>query len=453
MSGRFVGKVVFAGLLAVVVVVVCLGQATASSPRFISVACTGGYVDTVALADNGDVWAWGKDYGASPVQLQIDNVKAISAGSSQMLALRADGTVWTWGSRASGLFGDGTIGAPGLDATPQQVPGLDQVIAISAGTRHCIVLKSDGTVWSWGQNDFGDLGDGTYENRFTPGQVTGLPSIKAIGGHGLFAIARDGSLWTWGPGLLDTPNNNVTGTDGETIRALSRPSPLMVPGIDNITAIDNDVSTSHVVFVKSDGTVWSWGIDQNGVFGDDTNLENKWPYVTVPVQAKGIDHVVQVATTMATTLALKSDGTVWAWGLNSAGVQGTGTIGAIETTPVKVSGLNNVVSLAVGVHNAAAVEADGSVWGWGNGYVGPNSQGKNGFSPILAIGSVGVNNVDNTTANGTSTVTTPTESAAVSGGQGDSGNDGNLLLAGVLAFVIAVCVALIVLVARKKQRD
>ncbi|MGA9141894.1 MAG: hypothetical protein WBZ29_16835 [Methanocella sp.] len=448
MSGRIVGKIVVAVLI-VFTVVACLGQATASSPRFISVACTGGHVDTVALAENGDVWAWGKDYGPSPVQLQIDNVKSISAGLSQMLALRADGTVWTWGSRASGLYGDGTVGAPGLDATPQQVPGLDHVIAVSAGRMHCVVLKSDGTVWSWGQNDFGELCDGTYENRFTPGQVRGLPPIKAIGGHGLFAIARDGSLWTWGPGLLDTPNNNVTGTDGETIRALSRQSPIMVPGIDNITAIDTDVGASHVVFVKSDGTVWSWGIDQNGVFGDGVNLENEWPYVTVPVQAKGIDHVVQVATTAVTTLALKSDGTVWAWGLNSAGVQGTGTIGATETTPVKVSSLSNVVSIAVGVHNAAAVEADGSVWGWGNGYVGPNSQGKNGFSPILAIGSVGVNN--DTTANGTATVTTPTESAIVSGGQGDTGNNGNLLLVGVLAVVLVICVALMVFVARKKQ--
>ena len=122
---------------------------------------------------------------------------AIAGGDSHSLALKSDGTVWAWGYNGCGQLGDGSTTNR---LTPVQVSGLTGVVAIAGGGSHSLALKSDGTVWAWGCNDYGQLGDGTTTNRLTPVQVSGLTGVVAIAGGGAHSLAlkSDGTVWAWG---------------------------------------------------------------------------------------------------------------------------------------------------------------------------------------------------------------------------------------------------------------
>ena len=121
----------------------------------------------------------------------------MAVGSDHTAALKSDGTVWTWGGNSSGQLGDGTIAG---HTTPQQVPGLTGVVAISAGDSHTVVVKNDGTVWAWGDNTFGQLGNGTTIQSTTPQRVSSLTGVITIaaGGNVTLALKSDGTVWAWG---------------------------------------------------------------------------------------------------------------------------------------------------------------------------------------------------------------------------------------------------------------
>jgi alpha-tubulin suppressor-like RCC1 family protein len=171
----------------------------------------------------------------------------VAVGEGHYLALTSDGRVWTWGDNATGQLGDGTT--TGRD-TPAAVPGLSGIVAIAAGGAgnlaggmslgHSLALKSDGTLWVWGSNAAGQLGDGTKTNRLSPVQVPGLSNVAGIAGGGLHSAAylSDGSLWTWG--------NNQHGQlgDGSTIERLS---PVQVPGLDGISFVTAGTSCTLTV--------------------------------------------------------------------------------------------------------------------------------------------------------------------------------------------------------------
>ncbi|MBE0448512.1 MAG: hypothetical protein IBX64_10530, partial [Actinobacteria bacterium] len=165
---------------------------------------------SLALKSDGTVWAWGRNgYGVygdditpprlTPVQITgLSDMTAVSAGAAHSLALKSDSTVWAWGDNRFGQLGDGTTtNRP----TPVQVTGLSGVVAISAGWDYSLALKSDGTVWAWGDNTLGQLGNGTKSNGIsTPAQVSGLSGVTTIeaGPNHAFAIKQDGNLWAWG---------------------------------------------------------------------------------------------------------------------------------------------------------------------------------------------------------------------------------------------------------------
>ncbi|NMC00696.1 MAG: hypothetical protein GYA35_10490, partial [Thermoanaerobaculaceae bacterium] len=205
---------------------------------------------------------------------------AITGGYYHSLALKSDGTVWAWGHNNYGQLGDGTT----TDRlTPVQVQNLTNIVAIAGGSSHSLALKSDGTVWAWGYNNYGQLGDGTTTNRLTPIQVQNLTNIVAITGGG-----------------------------------------------------------SHSLALKSDGTVWAWGYNRYGQLGDGTTT-NRY----VPIQVQNLTNVIAIAGGGSHSLALKSDGTVWAWGRNNYGQLGDGTTTA-RNTPVQVQNIANVNSVAAG---------------------------------------------------------------------------------------------------------
>jgi alpha-tubulin suppressor-like RCC1 family protein len=182
----------------------------ASSVASAGPSVAAGSAHSVVLTDTGTVWAWGYNANGQlgdgstttrsiPTWVSsITGVTAIAAGDNSTYALKTDGTVWAWGANSSGQLGDGTQTDR---VSPVTVSGLTNVIAIAAGKSHAIALKGDGTVWTWGANAYGQLGDNTTTTRTTPIQVTTLStSVVAISAHGnnSHAVKTDGTLWSWG---------------------------------------------------------------------------------------------------------------------------------------------------------------------------------------------------------------------------------------------------------------
>ncbi|MCL2775481.1 MAG: S8 family serine peptidase, partial [Oscillospiraceae bacterium] len=253
-----------------------------------------------------------------------NNILQMTEGQYYTLALKSDGTVWAWGYNSYGQCGNGSIGK---SEKLTQVVGLSSIIAIVAWQNHSMALKSDGTVWAWGYNSNGQLGDGTTTQRTTPVQVTGLSGIIAIsaGSSHSMALKSDGTVWAWGY------NGYGQLGDGTTTQ---RTTPVQVTGLSGIIAIS--AGDSNSMALKSDGTVWAWGYNYYGLLGDGTTV-NK----STPVQVTGLSGIIAISAGNSHSMALKSDGTVWAWGYNYYGLLGDGTT-VNKSTPVQVIGLSNV---------------------------------------------------------------------------------------------------------------
>ncbi|GEA15427.1 hypothetical protein E308F_16710 [Moorella sp. E308F] len=324
----------------------------------------GGMYHSLALMSDGTVWAWGYNYSGElgngmftrlskfPVQVaNLTDVVAVTAGGYHSLALKSDRTVWAWGSNIYGQLGDGTWADR---YTPVQVADLFDVVAVAAGDHHSLALKSDGTVWAWGDNEFGQLGDGTITNRNTPVQVANLTDVVAVaasGGHSL-ALKSDGTVWAWG--------HNYTGQLGDGTTN-SHTTPVQVANLSGVVAVA--AGANHSLALKSDGTVWAWGDNFYGQLGDGTTNRH-----TTPIQVKNLSGVVAIMAGAEYSFALKSDGIVWAWGANYTGQLGDGTT-TDRYTPVQVANLTDVVAVAGGGYHSLALKADGTVWTWGyNGY-------------------------------------------------------------------------------------
>jgi alpha-tubulin suppressor-like RCC1 family protein len=320
----------------------------------------GGYVHTLAIKSDGTLWACGGNSRGelgdgtttdrrTPVQVSgLRGVVAAAAGgldtSSHSLAVTSDGTVWAWGDNSYGELGDGTTTD---HLSPVQVPSLTGVASVATGAHFSLALKSDGTVWAWGDNHWGTLGDGTQTQRLSPVRVTGLTGIVAVaaGESHALAVNSDGTVWAWG--------TNSNGELGNGSTAAAYLAPVQALGLTNVIAVAGGSSFS--LAVRSDGTVWSWGYNNYGQLGDTV-----WPSRNTPAQVSGADAVVAVAAGSATSLALKSDGTVLAWGYGAADDETN------AYSPVPVPGLATATSLAVGWWHRLAVESDGTLWGWGS---------------------------------------------------------------------------------------
>ena len=259
------------------------------------------------------------------------------------LSNTVSGTVLAWGDNVDGQLGNGTFTTSN---TPVEVSGLTGVTAIAAGgafNHHSLALKSDGTVWAWGANSAGQLGNGSFTGSNTPVQTSGISGVTAIAGgvsHSL-ALKSDGTVWAWGyngGGEL----GNGTYTDNNT--------PVEVNGLSGVTAIAG--GGFHGLALKSDGTVWAWGYNVSGQLGNGTNTTSN-----TPVQVSGLSGVAAIAGGGIHSLALNSDGTGWAWGYNLDGELGNGTY-TDSNTPVEVSGLSGVTVIAGGgFHSLALVGA------------------------------------------------------------------------------------------------
>jgi len=301
----------------------------------------------------------------------------VMAGQAHTVALRNDGTVWAWGANSGGQLGDGTI----INRyTPVQVQGLSDITDIATSGSHTVALRNDGTVWAWGSNSNGQIGDGTTINRYTPVQVQGVSDITDIAASGSHTVAlrNDGTVWAWGH------NGHGRLGDGTTT---DRHMPIKVNELNDVTAIASGGFNTFALC--NEGTVWAWGI--NGRLGEGATGNSY-----VPMQVQGLNDVITIEAGGSHAFALKDDGALWAWGQNNHGQLGDGTV-IDRRAPIQIHEINTVLSISGNNTHSIAVNGDGTVWTWGS-----NSRGQLGTgvgmvntSPIQVQG---LNNVTAITA-------------------------------------------------------
>lgn len=326
----------------------------ASSPSLVPVPVIGmsnvkdvraGGFHTAVITSDRNVWTWGNNSygqvgvgGLSPVVAVprkvagLSDVKSLAAGYIHTSAVGFGGAVWTWGQM------------PGRSSSaPVKVGGISkQMISVAAGSDFTLALAIDGTVYGWGGNTSGQLGIGyASPNVVNLVQVAGLTAVKAIAAgnaHGL-ALRTDGSVWAWG--------NNQSGqlsTAGPTNRArpvVGLPTPLSPSSVRAVYAGGHN---SAVLY--ADGSVWAWGSNSMGQFGDGNTIDSK-----VPVKLNTLPNVAAITIGQSNISVLKKDGTVYSVGGNHAGQLGNNSVYA-SSTPVQVVGLSGVGYINIGASSA-----------------------------------------------------------------------------------------------------
>lgn len=323
-------------------------------------ALAAGFSHVLTIID-GWVVSWGSneagqlgvgDDVSSPWAQYVDGpsqVVAVAAGVYHSLALDSSGAVWTWGNNIDGRLGDGTTG----NARPYayRLPGLPRMVAIAAGARHSVAVAEDGSVWTWGSNEFLQLGVSGISERAVPAKVPGLSGITRVHvryNHNI-AIDAAGNAWSWGAG--------TTGQLGDGSSA-NRATPTRIPALSGVLAAE--AGLSHSLAVTRDGQLLAWGESLAGQLGVTTDTDR-----TRPTPVVGLSNITHIAGGLRHTLAVRSDGSVWAWGYNLGGQLGDGTRDS-RASPVRVQGLGNVTQASAGVLHSMARTSDGSVWVWGN---------------------------------------------------------------------------------------
>ena len=328
----------------------------------------------MAIKTDGTLWTWGKNsngqlgdttliHRSSPVQtlLHARDWSAFSFGIDNMAAVKTNGTLWTWGSNFNGTLGDNTT-------TPKSSPvqtiagGTNWSSVANAGNR-IAAIKKDGTLWAWGRNSSGGIGDNTTTDKSSPIQTIAFGTNWSKVSCGYFhtaAIKTDGTLWIWGENTVGQLGNNTT---------TNRSSP-----VQTITFGTNwsqvSCGESHTAAIKTDGTLWMWGWNYNGQLGNNTTTNRSSPVQAITFGTNWSS----VACGSAHTAAIKTDGTLWLWGKNSYGILGDSTT-THRSSPVQtVAGGINWSSVACGWGFTVATKTDGTLWTWGyNSYLGDNS--------------------------------------------------------------------------------
>jgi alpha-tubulin suppressor-like RCC1 family protein len=319
-----------------------------------------GLVHSVAVRGNGTAWAWGANsFGQlgdntsvskiSPVPVVggIVNWVQASAGNFHSIGLRSDGTMRAWGYGGRGALGHNL--SSNSSSPVLVVGGFTDWAQASAGQQHSIGLRSNGSLWAWGFNGNGQLGDNTITNRSSPvlvvGGFTDWTQASAGGSHSL-GIRANGTLWAWGA--------NANGRLGDST-VTARSSPVSVVGgfTDWTQASAGD---SHSLGVRANGTLWAWGYNGSGGLGDNTTTSRLSPVSVVG----GFTDWIQASAGgdgagTGHSFGIRSNGTAWSWGANSQGQLGNG-ITTARSSPVSViGGLTDWVQASAGGTNSIGI--------------------------------------------------------------------------------------------------
>jgi alpha-tubulin suppressor-like RCC1 family protein len=338
-----------------------------------------GRFHTAAIKTDGTLWTWGLGtYGRlgnndatnrnTPVTTFAGgtNWKQVSAGDSHTSAIKTDGTLWTWGNGSSGQLGrivdtltPVTTFAGGTNWADTPTTEPEELYTLSAGRRHTAAIKTDGTLWTWGYNYSGQLGTNDTTSRNTPVTTfaggTNWKQVSSERQH-TAAIKTDGTLWTWG-----------SGSDGRlgTNNATNRSTPVTTfAGGTNWKQVSSGLN--HTAAIKTDGTLWTWGSGNLGQLGTNNTISRFTPVTTFA----GGTNWKQVSASRSATAAIKTDGTLWIWGYNEWGQLGTNDTSQRSTPVTTFAGGTNWKQVSGGYTGIAAIKTDGTLWVWGYNYDG-----------------------------------------------------------------------------------
>lgn len=342
------------------------------------------FVNDYAMIDQyaktGSLWMWGGgtvgELGDNTIVSKSSPVQTIAGGtnwkyvSSNGGAIRAgiktDGTLWLWGNNQFGALGDGTTAAK---SSPVQISGGGtNWRTISAGPTWCAAIKTDGTLWTWGYNYQGMLGDNTLTPKSTPvqtvaggnnwKQVSATGTRGASGGYFGAAIKTNGTLWMWGS------NNQFNFGDGTST---STSSPVQIGVSTNWKQVDAGGRFS--AGIKTDGTLWTWGYNGYGGIGDNSSASD-WRSTPVQTIAGGTNWKILSCAGTTTIGAIKNDGTLWIWGSGGNGKLGDNTNNAKSSPVQTITGGTNWKQIWCTSSETKAIKTDGTLWAWGRGSTG-----------------------------------------------------------------------------------
>jgi alpha-tubulin suppressor-like RCC1 family protein len=362
-----------------------------------------GYSHTSAIKTDGTLWTWGngssgrlgREYTSKQIILtpvttfaggtnwadtattEPEDLYTLSAGYSHTSAIKTDGTLWTWGNGSSGRLGNAVT--TNISTPVTTFAGGTNWKQVSVGFNQTSAIKTDGTLWTWGNGNFGSLGNGlSTGDRLTPITTfaggTNWKQVSAGGSH-TAAIKTDGTLWTWGSG-----SSGVLGNAAISLR--STPVTTFAGGTNwkQVSAGNN-----HTAAIKTDGTLWNWGSGADGRLGINNTTQRITPVTTF---AGGTDWK-QVSCGFFHTAAIKTDGTLWAWGLGDYGRLGNGLFIGDRSTPVTTfAGGTNWKQVGCGGQHTAAIKTDGTLWTWGkgdSGELGKNNQTTGAFYSFTPV--------------------------------------------------------------------
>jgi alpha-tubulin suppressor-like RCC1 family protein len=335
----------------------------------------GGYVysfdDVFVPADafrEGNLWTWGINFfgrlgdntttnRSTPVTTLAGgaNWKQVSGGKNHTAAIKTDGTLWTWGANSPyGQLGNNTSTNRSIPVTT--FAGGTNWKQVTCGGYHTAAIKTDGTLWTWGYNYYGQLGNNTSgTDGLTPSTTfAGGTNWKqvACGGYHTSAIKTDGTLWTWG--------RNSFGQLGDNTSGVNRSTPVTtLAGGTNWKQVTGGFD--HTAAIKTDGTLWTWGCNSYGALGDNTETNRSTPVTTFA----GGTNWKQVSGVGNRTAAIKTDGTLWTWGRGTEGQLGDNTTINRSTPVTTFAGGTNWKQVAGGYFHTAAIKTDGTLWTWG----------------------------------------------------------------------------------------
>ena len=350
-----------------------------SGTTWLNVAAGGNH--SLALKTDGTLWSFGYNgtgtlgdntrvYKSSPVQIgTLTTWSRFSASSSHTAAVKTDGTLWLWGTNSNyGQVGDGTRITR---SSPVQVGTGTSWLQPSLATNVTTVIKTDGTLWSWGSNNVGQLGLTDLINRSSPVQVgagvLGWSLVESTA-YSTLGIKTNGTLYGWGQGDQGQVGDNTT---------ISRSSPVQIGTGTTWSKLGGGDQSSFAI--KTDGTMWSWGFDEYGTLGQNTNLYRR----SSPVQVGALTTWSSVSSFKDHVTAIKTDGTLWAWGRNEAGKLGDVTQ-INRSSPVQIGTLTTWAEASPGRTHTIARQTNGTLWAWGQnfqGQLGINIQGAYRSSP------------------------------------------------------------------------
>jgi alpha-tubulin suppressor-like RCC1 family protein len=336
-----------------------------------------------------NAWAWGNNSvgqlgdntttdRSSPVSVVggFTDWVQISVGFQHTAAVRSNGTAWAWGVNFIGQLGNNTATFPQTSPV-SVVGGFTDWVQISAGQTHTAAIRANGTAWAWGQNVNGEVGNGFFGGAYSSpisvvGGVTNWVQISAGTSH-TAAVRANGTAWAWGANGGRLGDGTIT----------NRSSPVSVVG-GFTDWVQISAGQQHTAAIRANGTAWAWGNNQFGRLGDNTTTSRTSPVSVVG----GFTDWVQITAGGNHSVAIRANGTAWAWGWNSNGRLGDNTVTSRLSPVSVVGGFTDWVQISAGGSHTVAIRANGTAWAWGsNGYgrLGDNTTTTRS-SPVSVVG-------------------------------------------------------------------